>query len=202
MATTFDFNQNLILENETVLMRPLQFTDVENLLEFSINEPEIWKYSLADVSGRVNLENYVQLALQAKEDKIAFPFVIFDKRTNAYAGSTRFYDIQLANKTLLLGYTWYGVAFQGTGLNKQCKYLMLEYTFEVLGIERVEFRADSNNLRSIAAMKRIGCTQEGLLRSHMPLTKGSLIRRDSVVLSILKDEWFDSVKENLKAQLE
>ena len=57
-----------------------------------------------------------------------------------------------------LGYTWYGKEFQGTGLNKHCKYLLLEFAFEKMQVERVEFRADANNEKSIAAMKSIGCT--------------------------------------------
>jgi RimJ/RimL family protein N-acetyltransferase len=201
MKNLFDFNQKCVLENNVILLRPLEESDVDNLLNFSLEEPEIWKYSLADISGRESLEKYIQNALAGRENKICFPFVIFDKRSNQYAGCTRFYDIQFNNKSLLLGHTWYGSAFQGTGLNKHCKYLLLKFAFQSLDIERVELRADSNNLRSIAAIKRIGCTVEGVLRSHMPVAKGSLVRRDSVVFSILKKEWFDTVKANLKSQL-
>ena len=99
-----------------------------------------------------------------------------------------------------MGYTWYGKDFRGTGLNKHCKFLLLQFAFETLGMERVEFRADNNNQRSIAAMKSIGCTVEGVLRNHMP-TFGSEARRDSIILSILYHEWFDEVKDNLKAKL-
>ena len=125
---------------------------------------------------------------------------MFDKKSQKYAGSTRFYDIQLAYKTVQLGYTWYGSAFRGTGLNKHCKFLLLQFAFETLGLERVEFRADNNNERSIAAMKSIGCKVEGVLRSHMPMANNQ-VRRDSIVLSILKNEWFEEVKENLKQKL-
>ncbi len=109
----------------------------------------------------------------------------------------RFYDINPAFKTLQLGYTWYGRKFQRTGLNRHCKFLLLSFAFEDLGMERVEFRADNNNERSIAAMKSIGCKVEGVLRSHMP-TRDPNVRRDSIILSILKDEWFGGVKENLE----
>jgi RimJ/RimL family protein N-acetyltransferase len=197
---SLDFPQNTILENEMVLLRPLQATDVDNLLDISLNEPETWEYSLVRANGKENLENYIRLALKAKESKTEFPFVVFDKKTGKYAGSTRFYDINIAFKTLQLGYTWYGKEFRGTGLNKHCKYLLLQYAFETLGMERVEFRADNNNLRSIAAMKSIGCKVEGVMRSHMP-TLGSEVRRDSIILSILKNEWFDEVKAKLKAKL-
>jgi RimJ/RimL family protein N-acetyltransferase len=165
-----------------------------------MNEPETWEYSLVGADGKENLENYIQIALQAKENKTEFPFIVLDKKSGKYAGSTRFYDINLGFKSLQLGYTWYGKNFRGTGLNKRCKFLLLQFAFETLGMERVEFRADNNNQRSIAAMKSIGCTVEGVLRSHMP-TRDSELRRDSIVLSILRNEWFDNVKNNLSSKI-
>lgn len=196
----FDFNQNLVLEDQAVLLRPLQKSDLEWLLPFSENEPELWKYSLVPAHGRNNLENYINLALGARDKKTEFPFIVYDKTTQRYAGSTRFYDINFAFKTLQLGYTWYGKDFQGTGLNKHCKFLLLSFAFETLGMERVEFRADNNNERSKAAMLAIGCTVDGVLRSNMP-TYQSDLRRDSIVLSILRAEWFSSVKQNLQSKL-
>ena len=200
MSIISNFPQNIILENDFVLLRPLLESDVDNLLEISINEPETWKYSLVPANGIENLTNYIRHAIKSRENKTEFPFIVFDKKSGKYAGSTRFYDIQLAFKTLQLGYTWYGKKFRGTGLNKHCKFLLLQFAFETLGMERVEFRADANNQRSINAMKSIGCTVEGVLRNHVP-TFGSEARRDSIVLSILRDEWFDEVKENLKNKL-
>ncbi|WP_298223608.1 GNAT family protein [Flavobacterium sp.] len=192
---------NLILENEAVLLRAIQPSDLEYLLPFSINEPEIWKYSLVRANGKENLENYIRIALEGKLNLTELPFIVFDKIKQEYAGSTRFYDINFTFKTLQLGYTWYGNKFQGTGLNKNCKYLLLEYAFETLGMERVEFRADNANERSKAAMLSIGCKVDGVLRSNMP-TFESEVRRDSIVLSILKKEWFEEVKPNLKTKLE
>ncbi len=195
-----DFPENTILEDEVVLLRPLEESDYENLLEISLNEPETWKYSLVGANGKENLKNYIQIALKARENKNEFPFIVLDKQSGKYAGSTRFYDINLSFKTLQLGYTWYGEKFRGTGLNKHCKFLLLQFAFETLEMERVEFRADNNNARSIAAMKSIGCKVEGVLRSHMPTAEGES-RRDSIVLSILRSEWFDEVKESLKRKL-
>jgi RimJ/RimL family protein N-acetyltransferase len=194
-------NPNVILEDEFVLLRPLQETDVAHLLPFSINEPELWKFSLVRANGKENLEHYIQIAIKARENGAEFPFIVYDKRTGNYAGSTRFYDINFGFKTIQLGYTWYGKDFQGTGLNKHCKYLLLTYAFETLGMERVEFRADNDNERSKAAMLSIGCTVDGILRSNMP-TFESEARRDSIVLSILREEWFEVVKEHLNKKLE
>lgn len=200
VQSNFNFSDTIILEDDSVLLRPLQESDADNLLEISVNEPETWKYSLVGADGKENLINYIQLAIKGRENQKEFPFIVFDKKTQKYAGSTRFYDMNLEYKSLQLGYTWYGSAFRGTGLNKHCKFLLLQFAFETLGVERVEFRADNNNERSIAAMKSIGCKVEGVLRSHMP-TANSDVRRDSIVLSILQKEWFDEVKENLKCKL-
>ncbi|GAB1431365.1 hypothetical protein MASR2M18_22000 [Ignavibacteria bacterium] len=88
---------------------------------------------------------------------------------------------------------------QGTGLNRNCKFLLLEFAFDVCGFDRLEFQADKNNARSIAAMKSIGCSEEGVLRSHLLKPDGS--RRDSIVLSILRDEWQNRIKEELTTTL-
>ncbi len=200
MPIEFDPTQEYVLEDERVLLRPLQLDDYENLLPFALNEPELWKYSLITAAGEERLANYLEIALEARTKGKEYPFIVFDKQTNKYAGSTRFYDINTAFKTLQLGSTWYGKKFQRTGVNRHCKFLLLSFAFEDLGMERVEFRADNNNERSIAAMKAIGCTVEGVLRSHMP-TRDPEIRRDSIILSILKDEWFGRVKENLAKKI-
>jgi N-acetyltransferase len=196
----FDIDQNLILEDDKVLLRPLQYSDVGHLLYFSENEPDTWRYSLIRPDSRENLENYIKIAISAREKQTEFPFIVYDKTTNRYAGSTRFYDINFPYKTLQLGYTWYGKDFRGTGLNKHCKYLLLSYAFETLGMERVEFRADNTNERSKAAMLSIGCKVDGILRSNMP-TFGSDVRRDSIVLSILNEEWLGGLRENLRNKL-
>lgn len=199
MNEIFDCTKNYILENEVALLRPLTQEDFNHLLPFSLHEPHLWKYSLVSAGGEHGLMHYINLAVNARIEKREYPFIVFDKRTNQYAGSTRFYDILTDYKTLQLGYTWYGENFQGTGLNKHCKYLLLSFAFEQAGMERVEFRADNNNERSKAAMKSIGCKIDGVLRNNMPTRDGG--RRDSIVLSILKNEWFNEVKENLKRKL-
>ncbi len=189
------FTENIILENNFVLLRPLAETDVKYLEHFVTAEPEIWKYSLVPVSNPAELQRYISQAITNRTAEKEYPFIVYDKIKNKYAGSTRFYDIQLAYQSLQLGYTWYGNDFRGTHVNKNCKLLLLEYAFETLKMERVEFRADNRNEQSKAAMKRIGCVVEGVLRNHLPANEGG--RRDSIVLSILKNEWFDHVKEKL-----
>jgi len=189
-----NFDQDYILENEVVQLRPLQKKDTDTLVQYALTEPTLWQYSLMPANGRENMEKYIAAALADKVSGKSYPFIVFDKRTQQYAGSTRFYDFSVTHHTTQLGYTWYGKDYWGTGLNKNCKYLMLQFAFDRLGLHRVEFRADNNNKRSIAAMKSIGCTVEGILRSNCASTNG---RRDSIVLSILKDEWDMKVKTSL-----
>lgn len=196
----FKTTESYILEDDRALLLPLQQKHFTDLLRYALEEPETWDYSLVSAAGENGLKDYLQIALNAKETGKEYPFIVFDKKTNEFAGSTRFYDLNLPYKTLQLGYTWYGKKFRGTGLNKHCKFLLLQFSFEELGVERVEFRADSRNEKSIAAMKSIGCKVEGILRSNMP-TREEGRRRDSIVLSILKDEWFDEVKGNLRSKL-
>lgn len=200
MKGHIDFREEYVLENEVVLLRPLLVADFENLITFSLAQPQLWKYSLITAAGPDNLRNYLQIAEENRNEQKEYPFIVFDKKTNQYAGSTRFYDILPNFQTLQLGYTWYGEQFQGTGLNKNCKYLLLEFAFEKWKMERVEFRADNENVKSIAAMKSIGCKVDGILRCNMPKREGG--RRDSIVLSILKSEWENEVKETLRRKIE
>lgn len=196
---SFDKDANYILEDAQVLLRPLVAEDLQYLLSFALNEPDTWQYSVKSAAGEEGMRDYINEALTAREAGKEYAFIVYDKATGQYAGCTRYYDIQPGHHTLQLGYTWYGARFRGTGLNKRCKFLLLQFAFETLGMARVEFRADNNNQRSIAAMKSIGCTVEGVLRNHLALPNGG--RRDSIVLSILKDEWYSTVKQNLAAKL-
>lgn len=194
-----DFTCDYILENERVRLEPLTDAHLDQLLPYSLKEPEIWTFSLISSAGKENLSAAIRQAQTARENGQAYAFAVYDKLSGEYAGTTRFYEISLSQKTLSLGYTWYGKAHQGTGLNKHCKYLLLEFAFEKIRMERVEFRADSRNSRSIAAMKSLGAVEEGTLRSNGCTADGS--RRDSVVLSILQQEWIEQVKPNLQKTL-
>ena len=198
-SQNFDFTQEYTLENERVLLRPLLLSDLPILEKYVMEEPDLWQYSLVAINDIADLEKYIQDAIEARKLKTAYPFIVFDKLLQQYVGCTRFYDIQLTFKSTQLGYTWYSKKVWGTGLNQHCKFLLLQFAFDQIGFERVEFRADNNNKRSIAAMQKIGCTIEGVLRNHLPMPNGT--RRDSIVLSILQQEWINKLKQNLGAQL-
>ena len=199
MGDAFDFKKDIILGNEMVLLRPLKTSDFKNLLEFSLNEPEIWTYSFVHAAGEDSLKRYIELALDGRKDEKQYTFIVYDKEKKKYAGCTRFHQIDLANQSLHIGYTWYGKEFQGTGLNKNCKLLLLNFAFNIMDIVRVEFRADNKNEKSVAAMKSIGCTVEGVLRQESLSPSG--YRRDSIILSILKHEWEERLRQEMENKI-
>lgn len=196
----FDFKEKYILENEYVKLQPLENIDFDNLLEYSENEPEIWEFNSGGANGKENLKKYIANAIKNRESEKEYPFIVFDKKSGKFVGSTRFYGIFLEMKTIEIGYTWYGKKYQGSGINKNCKYLMLEFAFDKLEMERVAFAANSKNERSLNAMKSIGCVVEGVLRNCSTDAKGERI--DATRLSIIKTEWNENVKNNLKKQTE
>ena len=107
-------------------------------------------------------------------------------------------EIRQEHKGLEIGGTWYGLEFQRTAVNTECKYLLLQYAFEVLRAIRVQFKADTRNERSCRAIERIGAKREGILRHHIILPDGVI--RDSIFFSIVDHEW-PAVKKRLESKL-
>jgi len=196
---TFNFETDIILENEVIILRPIIITDVKHLFEISL-EPKIWDHSFVKGDGEKNLTNYISEAIEARKNKTAYTFIVYDKRKQQYAGCTRFSEINSFLNTIRLGYTWYGKQFQGTGLNKHCKFLLFQYAFETIGFERIGLSSYIENERSINAMLSVGCKKEGVFRNMFPSVSGKG-RTDAILLSILKNEWFSCEKEKLQRKL-
>src|SRR5262249_21316059 len=125
-------------------------------------------------------------------------FATIEIRSNRVAGSTRFMKANLPNKRVEIGYTFLGRSWQKTQINTEAKYLMLEYAFEKLGMNRVELITDYLNTNSRRAILRLGAKEEGIMRSHMVMPDGRI--RDSVLYSIIKAEW-PGVKQLLLTKL-
>ncbi len=179
-----------MLENESALIRPLETGDFEGLSKIAYDY-EIWRFNVSRCMDDKEMRTYIAGALKHKNTGINYPLVMIDKKSNKTAGSSSFGNISNKDKRLEIGATWLGREFQGTGLNRICKFLMLQYAFETLGFERVEFKTDVLNLQSRKALSKIGAIEEGILRSHTLMQDGR--RRDTIYYSILKPEW-----ENLK----
>ncbi|MCT4630476.1 GNAT family protein, partial [Winogradskyella sp.] len=161
-------------------------------------EKDLIFYSPSDISTPEKLRDYVLLAVDGYYHKTIIPFIIYDKEKEAYAGSTRFGLINWKNKLLHIGWTWIGHDFQGTRLNVNIKFLMLQYAFETLEFEKVEFRIDERNKKSRRAVEKLGATLEGILRKDTLMNDG--FRRSTCCYSILKAEWLD-IKKSLKTAL-
>lgn len=179
-------NLSTILENDRVLLRPLSLTDEAGLQSIA-NDPDLWIYGLSDLSKAGELRTYIQKAIEAREKGVCAVWTIIDKKTNLIAGCTRLAEISWKDERGQIGWTWIGKEYQGSGLNKAMKFLILQFGFEVLKLNRIELKADERNLRSRQAIKSIGATEEGILRQHMKI-QGDFIR-NTVFYSILKSEW-------------
>ncbi|HOZ96961.1 MAG TPA: GNAT family protein [Niabella sp.] len=183
----FDFEEELVLENDRVLLRPVVMEDVSHLQSIALQEKELLQYSPNAIHTLELLKAYIKNAISLRENKTRYSFIIFDKWKNAYAGSTSFLNISQDDDRLEIGATFLGKSFQRTGLNRNCKYLLLEYAFDHLKAERVELRTDERNISSRNAIEKLGARLEGVLRKHMVMFDG--YRRNTVCYSILKEEW-------------
>ncbi|MDO6597342.1 GNAT family protein [Oceanihabitans sp. 2_MG-2023] len=186
------------LENEHVKLTLLDLSNYKHLAIIA-EEKDLVYYSPSAISPSEKLKEYVQRAVDRYYHKTAIPFIIYDKKKQAYAGSTRFALINWKNKVLHIGWTWIGKEFQGSGLNTQMKFLMLQYAFETLLFDKVEFRVDERNIKSRKAIEKLGATFEGLLRKDTLMLDG--FKRSTCCYGILKEEWTEikkSIFENFK----
>ena len=179
---------NDTLENSRVLLRPLALSDEAELQEIA-NDADLWVYGLDDLSKAGELNRYIKKAIAARDKATCAVWAVIDKQTNRVAGCTRLGEISWNDERGQIGWTWIGKEFQGSGLNKAMKFLILQYGFESLNLNRIELKADERNLRSRQAIKGIGAKEEGILRQHMKIHTGYI--RNTVFYSILKEEWED-----------
>jgi RimJ/RimL family protein N-acetyltransferase len=192
----FPFEKEITLENSFALLKPLQFSDINNLLKIATEDEQLLQYSPLPIFSEKLLTEYVVKSIKERENKTRYSFTIFDKRKNSYAGSTSFMNISNVDSRLEIGSTWIGKEFQRTGLNRNCKYLLLNFAFDELGVERIELKTDERNTASRNAIQKIGGQFEGTLRSHTLMYDG--FRRNTVYYSILKKEWEKIEKDFLK----
>jgi RimJ/RimL family protein N-acetyltransferase len=183
----FSFDEEIILENNFALLRPINKADIDNLLAIAIKDKDLLQFSPVPVYTKSLLKEYIDKAVDNRLNKSRYTFIVFDKIQNAYAGSTAFLNVSNPDDRLEIGATWYGKEFQRTGLNRNCKYLLLQYAFDNLEAERVEFKTDERNSASRKAIEKIGGQFEGILRRHTLMYDG--FRRNTVYYSILRSEW-------------
>jgi N-acetyltransferase len=179
--------QNLVLETNKALLRPIESNDRDAFFNLAKQDEEMWKYFSYNLGDEAQLDKWMQLAFNDKKAETRRPFTIIDKSTGQIAGSSSMGNISYHDLRLEIGWSWLGTNFRSTGLNKHAKFSMMRYAFEELNFERVEFKTDVLNERARQGLRKVGGIEEGILRSHMTMWNNR--RRTSIYYSVLKDEW-------------
>ncbi len=192
-----NFSDDIILEDKRVLLRKYHPFDAQQLSDIVYDE-DTWQYMVTKISTPQEFKLWQETVEQGYSSGTRYTFIIVDKATGKVAGSTSYGNISEVDKRLEIGWTWLSKEFRGSGLNRHCKFLLLQYAFEELKYERVELKTDTLNLRSRKAMLKLGATEEGVLRSHTQMHDGR--RRDTIYYSILKSEW-DHIKKTVFGDL-
>ncbi len=176
----------VVLERRKVRLDPMRADHLDALVEAGRFD-ELWQWTVAKATDRGSMESYMNAALEDAAAGTSIPFVTVDKSSGRVIGSTRFGNIDRYNRRTEIGWTWITPEFQRTHVNSEAKYLMLTHAFEVWECVRVELKTDALNTKSRAAMLRIGCVEEGIMRRHM-LSQGGRFR-DSAYYSVIDSEW-------------
>ena len=191
------FIEPVTLAGRHATLEPLARTHAE-AIKAAAADGELWNLWYTSVPAPDKVGAWLDIALDMRERQDAMPFVVRDNASGDVVGSTRYFNVDAANRRLEIGHTWYAKRVQRTAINTECKLLLLTHAFETLGCIAVEFRTHWFNHRSREAILRLGAKQDGVLRNHHLMPDGS--RRDTVVFSILDSEWA-AVKRHLQWQL-
>lgn len=184
----------MLLENEHVELHPISQDDREPIRKIAFDH-RIWTYFVSRVETDADFEKFFDAMLADQSSGKRAVYVIVDKGTGQTAGSSSYGNLSEADRRLEIGWSWLGVDFQGRGVNRWVKYLLLEHAFETMGAERVEFKTDILNAQARAGLRNIGAYEEGVLRSFNPMPEGR--RRDAIYYSVLRAEW-PTVEDQLR----
>lgn len=188
----------VVLTGQHVRLEPLAEKHIPGLAEIGVGQT-FWDFMVyGDIATIEDMRGWVQDILSRAERGTDLPFVAIHLASGRVAGASRYLNIMPKDRGLEVGGTWYGLEFQRTPVNTECKYLLLQHAFETLGCIRVQLKTDLRNERSQKAIERIGAVKEGVLRNHMILPDGRI--RDSVFYSILDTEW-PEVKKRLEEMM-
>jgi N-acetyltransferase len=194
-----DWIRTVTLQGKFVRLEPLSEDHIPGLTEIGAGR-DFWNFMLyGDIKTESDMRKWVLDILERGKRGTDLPFVAVHLESGRVAGATRYLNIMPNDRGLEIGGTWYGLDFQRTAVNTECKYLLLKHAFEDLKCIRVQLKTDSLNERSQKAIERIGAKKEGVLRNHMILPDGRI--RHSVFYSIIDTEWAD-VKKRLGSMLE
>lgn len=178
-------------------LEPLTLVHVDALCAVGL-DPALWRLAIAHVATPDDMRRYVAAALAERDAGTALPYAQVERATGRVVGSTRLANWSRRDRRIEIGWTWLAAPWQRTAVNTEAKLLLLAHAFDALGCGRVELKTDALNLRSRAAIRRLGAVEEGTLRGHM-ITDGGRVR-DTVYFGILAEEW-PAVRAGLEARL-
>jgi RimJ/RimL family protein N-acetyltransferase len=188
----------VVLTGKHVRLEPMTEEHIPGLAEIGVGQT-FWDFMVyGNINSVADMRNWVLELLGRAEKGTDLPFVAIHLASGRVAGATRYLNIMLQDRGLEIGGTWYGLEFQRTPLNTECKYLLLSHAFEMLSCIRVQLKTDLRNERSQKAIERLGAVKEGVLRNHMILPDGRI--RHSVFYSILDTEW-PEIKKRLEEMM-
>ena len=183
----------IVIAGERLTLKPLRQGSLEALCGIGLFD-ELWIWAPASVRSKEDMKKYISTAISNNEKGTELPFVITANSNGEVLGSTRFMNIDGANRKVEIGSTWITPGHQRTFVNTECKLLLLTHAFEAWQCIRVELKTDVLNAKSRRAILRLGAVEEGILRNNMITESGR--RRDTVYYSILDTEW-PRIKESL-----
>ncbi|HEX4897912.1 MAG TPA: GNAT family N-acetyltransferase [Candidatus Limnocylindrales bacterium] len=186
------------LEGRIVRLEPLAERHLDDLAAVGL-DAAIWRWTIARPATRDDLAAWLAAAVSNRAAGTELPFATVDVASGRAIGSTRFLSIVPEHRRLEIGWTWVGRAFQRTGANREAKLLQLGHAFGDLGANRVEFKTDSRNEASRAALLGIGATFEGIFRNHMVMPDGPL--RHSAYYAVTVEDW-PAVRTHLEQLLD
>lgn len=185
------------LGGELVLLAPLTPDDHDGLVE-AVSDGDLWTLTNAGVPHPDEMRAAIDWRLAQQRAGTMLPFTVRRKADERVVGLTTFCHADADNRRVEIGYTWYARSAQRTGINTECKLLLLGHAFEELDCIAVELRTHWLNRESRNAIERLGAKQDGVLRNHKIMPDGTL--RDSVVFSIIRHEW-PAVRNDLRRRL-
>ena len=186
-----------LLRGSAVVLRPLRTDDAASLID-AARDGELWNLKETVVPNKDSIDRYIDTALRLQANGTAQPFTIALADSGKVIGSTRYWNMDAANRSLEIGHTWISQSWQRSFVNTECKYLLLRFAFDELQCVRVQFTTDELNARSRAAILRLGAVEEGIIRHERIMPDGR--KRNSMRYSIIDGEWPD-VRQTLEAKL-
>jgi len=191
------FLSPITLKGQFATVEPLHAEHHDALIA-AVSDGKLWKLWYTAIPKPENMRAEIERRLHLQQQGSMLPFVIRRNDTGALCGMTTYMNADVPNRRVEIGSTWYAASAQRTGINTECKLMLLTHAFEDMHCIAVEFRTHWMNQQSRAAIARLGAKQDGILRNHQRMPDGSY--RDTVVFSIIESEW-PTVRRHLQFKL-